>query len=168
MPRAKTASKPRNASDASFNADERARKRAEGVITIGEQQFHRRLKNHGVTREARAKEVAQERLNARIAAIERELFPHESETEEQEEAREALTLEEREAKQDEVTKLGDEAMQKTYDLVALLIEDEAGNPPPMKLLHDKLDVEELSALSKDLLGGGEPATGPTQTPSSSN
>ena len=153
MARAKAAT--RSTKQEAFNADEHAAKRAEAAITIGGQEFHRRLKNHGVTREARTMEQKQERLNARIRHAEKQIVEDEE-----------LSLEERERQEDEISKMGDEAMQVTYDLVALLLVDGEGKSPQMKLLHDKLDVEELAALSQALLGGGEPAEGPTQTPNS--
>jgi hypothetical protein len=149
---ARRASRPEG--PAPFNADEQVEILARAVITIGGQEFHRRLKDHAVSREARDITVAQQRLNVRIEQIEKELIENDD-----------VSLEEREEREDEAIELSDEAIELTYKFTAALLVDKEGKPPTLDLLKTRLDYQILAELNREL-EGGEPAVGPTQTATS--
>jgi hypothetical protein len=163
----RTRKRPSNKSNEGYNADAEQAKRSAKVHTVVGQQFHRRVMDHGVSREADALQTQQRRINLRVEAKEREITPQQGMTDEEIEDIRLMPLEDREAIEDEIKELGDEAETATYDLLMLLLVDADGKAPTLDLLH-KMDMPDFGRLLKQLLGGGEPAEGPTQTPSSSS
>jgi hypothetical protein len=139
-----------------FDADAKTQSRREAPVTIGEQVYHRRLKDNEVSRQAR--DIAREQNVAnRRAALARKAVDDLSEDE----------IDEWERLEGEADQYDDEALEKTYELVALLLEDAEGKNPDLAVLRTKIDIEVIGELAGALVSGGEPVSGPTPTPTSS-
>jgi hypothetical protein len=137
-----------------FNAEARAKEREEQEIVLGEDEtpYFRRRKNWQVTRDLRsllrkqeASQLGIQRINKQIAELPIEDDPGSLE--------------------DKVDALGDEGDLMAYEIIALLLRDEEGNPPPIEMLKESIDVDDIGALASRLAGGGEPVADPTVTPS---
>lgn len=141
-----------------FNADSRAADREAAPITVGKREFRRRRKNWKVTRELRSLMRDQELAGLRQSRISKEIEGLASDAEDYE-----SQVIERRAKLDA---LGDEADEAAYKIIALLLRDEDGESPPLELLQDECDVEDVGELAATLAGGGDELPDPTETASS--
>lgn len=139
-----------------INADQQQQERRDAVITIGGQEFHRKMKDNEVSRQARELTRAQNIANRRAGVCR-----------EQADELDAAEVDEFERLEEEADSYDDDAIEITYDLVALLIEDSEGKAPSPELLRTKADIEDIADIARSVTGGGEPVSGPTRTPSSS-
>jgi len=143
----------RNSSSYAYDADKQTEERRKAPITIGGVVYHRRLKTNEVSRRAAALSREQQLVNRKVSALEAQM-----------EDLEPDAVEEWQELSDQVAGLEREAIDKSYEIVALLLEDEAGGSPGVDELGTKTDIEQIGALVRILFGGGEPAEGPTPTP----
>lgn len=163
-----------------FDADGRAKAREGAIVTIGEQEYHRRRKTWEITKALRTLLRKQERAQGRAMRIRNRIDALGNEIHGRQDPKtgdwikEPLTddvaiedLEVRiEVLDDEIDEHQDEADTAAYEIIALLLADHADESPPVGFLKEALDVEDAGDLAAELAGGGEPAADPTTPPSS--
>jgi len=160
MPQATRPQKRREApsqnSDYSYDAAKRTEERRKAPITVwegGDGVFHRRLKNNAVSRQAAALSREQQLVSRKIGALEAQMADLAPEQ-----------VEEWEVLSNDAAALEGSSIDLSYQIVALLLEDEQGQQPSVEDLGARVDIERIGELVRVLFGGGEPAEGPTPTP----
>jgi len=145
-----------------YNSAKHTDERRKAPITVWESDngsgiFHRRLKDNAVTRDAARLQREQQIANRRAAALEAQMADLAIEQ-----------VDEWAALAEQITPIEQEAIEKSYELVSMLLENDDGASPTVDELKTKSDIEEIGKLVRVLLGGGEPVTPPTTTPTTSS
>lgn len=171
-------------SNYNYDADEKARARQAGVITIGGEQFHRAKKDWDTSRELQRLMSKQSRAQHKILRIEarqdglaeqlRGIRDVDTGDWKVEPLQDDDKIAEIETKVDELDEqkatAGEESDQAAYDMIALLLrKKDAPDPdadaarPTDEFLKKELDSAEASDLVGLLTSGSEPPADPTTT-----